>query len=120
MEDLYKTFKFTPRGDVKRTVHFLDRTIEYESGAVQIQRVGVKPIITFDMEFQGTGESLRDLERFYLEHGKYKSFYFWYDHIRYVVKFTSDYNPTDTWGWNECQRIIGKVVVSLTMRVINE
>lgn len=120
MRDLYKTFKFTPKGDVKRSVRFLDRTIEFESGSFQTQRVGVNPIITFDCEFEGNGKSLCGLENFYLKHRKTEKFYFWYNDKRYVVKFTSDYNPTETWGWDENGRVIGRLTVSLSMRVVNE
>ena len=121
MIEKYRTFKFTPKGDVKRTIHYLDRTIDFESGAFQVQRVGVHPTITFECNFEGTGKSLRGLEEFYLKHGKHTNFYFWYDKKRYTVKFTSDYVPTDTWGWDgNCHKIIGKVAVTLTMRVVYE
>lgn len=113
-----ETFDFTPKGDVKRSIHYLDRTIEFESGSFQIQRVGINPIITFDLEFEGTGDSLKPLENFYLAHRKSEIFKFLYDGVMYNVRFTSDYNPTDTWGWDETGRIIGKVTVSLSMRVV--
>lgn len=44
-----KTFTFTPKSEVKRSVQYLDRTIEFESGAFQVQEIGINPIITFQI-----------------------------------------------------------------------
>ena len=57
-----KTFNFVPRGDVRRTVQFLDRTIDFESGSFQVQKVGINPIETFEMSFEGNGVTLAPLE----------------------------------------------------------
>lgn len=113
-----EVFNFTPKGDVKRNVHYLDRTIEYESGSFQVQRVGVNPLVTFSCDFEGNGDSLKELEEFYLQHRKSEKFKFNYDNKEYICQFTSDYSPTDTWGWDERGRIIGKVTVTLEMRVV--
>lgn len=114
-----KKFDFKPRGDVKRTIRYLDRTIDFETGTFQVQRVGVNPIITFEGTYEGTGASLKDLENFYLEHRKTERFLFEYDGKEYTCQFTSDYSPTDTWGWSQQGRIIAKTSVTLSMRVIN-
>ena len=114
-----ETFNFTPKGEVKRTVRFLDRTIDFETGAFQVQRIGVNPIITFEMSFEGNGESLTPLEEFYLEHRKSEKFLFNYNGEQYTCQFTSDYTPTDKWGWDKTGRVIGKMTVTLQMRVVH-
>ena len=106
-----KTFAFTPKSEVKRSVRYLDRTIEFESGAFQVQEVGVNPIITFQMTFESIAAEM--------EHRKSKRFYFNYNGEQFVCQFTSDYAPTDTWGFDERGRIIGKISVELTLRVVN-
>lgn len=111
-------FNFSPRGDVRRTVHYLDRTIDFESGAFQVQRVAVKPVITFEMTFEGTSETLKPLEEFYLKHRKTERFAFTYFNEDYICQFTSDYTPTETLGWNKYGKFIGKISVTLTMRVV--
>lgn len=114
-----QVFDFAPYGDVKRNVRYLDRTIEFESGSFQVQKVGVNPIITFECQFQGSGESLLPLEEFYLAHRKSERFLFNYFGNQYTCQFTSDYSPTDTLGWDSKGRVVGKVSVNLTMRVVN-
>lgn len=114
-----KTFTFTPKGEVKRSINYLDRTIEFESGSFQVQEVGIKPIITFQMAFESIAAEMAGLEAFYLEHRKSKRFYFNYNGEQYACQFTSDYAPTDTWGFDERGRIIGKISVELTLRVVN-
>lgn len=114
-----KTFDFPHYGEVKRTKRSLDRVIEYESGSFQTQRVGVNPIITFEATYQGSKEFMADIEAFWDEHRKTEKFKYIYDGVEYVCKFTSDYNPTDTWGWSENGKIIAKVSSSLSMRVCN-
>lgn len=59
-----KKLDFTPYGDVKKNIHYLDRTIEFETGSFQVQKVGLKPIITFEVSYQGTGKQLKALEEF--------------------------------------------------------
>ena len=89
-----KTFAFTPKSEVKRSVRYLDRTIEFESGAFQVQEVGVNPIITFQMTFESIAAEMAAVEAFYLEHRKSKRFYFNYNGEQFVCQFTSDYAPT--------------------------
>lgn len=118
-----KKFDFTPYGDVKRTVHYLDRTIDFETGAFQVQRVGVHPIITFEATYQGTKEQMKKIEDFYLEHRKSERFLFDYDGTEYTCQFTADYSPTDSLGFVYKGRDIVKTVVkssvNLSMRVVN-
>jgi phage-related protein len=112
-------FNFNPFGDVKRVKHPLDRTIDFESGAFQVQKVGVNPMITFEATYQGTKEQIKLIEDFYDVHGKTEKFTLPYDGKHYTVQFTSDFAPTDTWGWDKSGKIIAKVSVSLTMRVVH-
>lgn len=114
-----KTFSFTPKGDVKRNIRYLDRTVEFESGSFQVQQVGINPIITFQVAFENIASEMSKIEEFYLEHRKSGRFYFNYNGKQYVCQFTSDYAPTDTWGFDERGRIIGKISVELTLRVVN-
>lgn len=112
-----KTFNFTPKGEVKRTVRFLDRTIDYESGAFQVQKLGVYPIETFECQFEG--KQLDELEAFYIEHRKSERFLFNYNGEQFTCQFTSDYAPTEKWGFDTNGRIIGKTTVTLQMRVVH-
>lgn len=114
-----KTFDFVPRGEVRRNVQYLDRTIDFESGTFQVQRVGVNPIVTFELNFEGNGESLAPLEAFYREHRKSERFLYNYNGTEYTCQFTSDYAPTEKWGFDATGRVIGKTTVSLTLRVVN-
>ena len=114
-----KTFDFEHYGEVKRAKHSLDRVIEYESGAFQTQRVGINPIVSFELTFQGSNEFIKEIEEFWDEHRKTEKFKYNYDGKEYTCKFTSDFNPTDTWGYSERGKIIAKVAVTLTMRVCN-
>lgn len=113
-----KTFNFVPRGDVRRTVQFLDRTIDFESGSFQVQKVGVNPIETFEMSFEGNGVTLAPLEAFYREHRKSERFLFVYEGQEYTCQFASDYTPTEKFGWDRTGRVIGKTTVDLTLRVV--
>lgn len=114
-----KTFDFLHFGDVKRSIHYLDRIIDFETGAFQTQKVGVKPIITFEVNYQGSKDKIKQIEDFYNEHRKSEKFYYIYNGEQFVVQFTSDYSPTDTWGWTEQGKMIAKVSVTLTMRVVH-
>ncbi len=115
-----ETFSFTPKGEVKRTVRFLDRTIDFETGAYQVQRLGVNPIITFELQFEGNGETLKPLEEFYLKHRKSEEFLFNYEGKEYTCTFTSDYAPTEKFGWDRTGRVIGKSTVTLQLRVVHK
>ena len=42
-----QVFNFSWQGDVKRSIRYLDRTIDFESGAFAVQEVGVAPVVTF-------------------------------------------------------------------------
>lgn len=114
-----EVFNFQPRGEVKRNIQFLDRTIDFENGAFQVQQVAVNPIITFEMTFEGTSKTLSELEDFYLKHRKTKRFMFFYFGREYICQFTSNYNPTESLGFSNKNKVIGKVSVTLTMRVVN-
>ena len=118
-----KKLDFTPYGDVKKNIHYLDRTIEFETGSFQVQKVGLKPIITFEVSYQGTGKQLKALEEFYNEHRKSERFLFNYDNKDYVCQFTSDYIPTESFGFIRENGVIAKAIVkinvSLTLRVVN-
>ena len=118
-----KKLDFTPYGDVKKNVHYLDRTIEFETGSFQVQRVGVKPITTFEVTYQGTGKQLKTLEDFYNEHRKSERFLFEYNGKEYTCQFTSDYVPTESFGFirknGMISRAIVKINVTLTLRVVN-
>ncbi|MBR3646621.1 MAG: hypothetical protein IKN54_09385 [Lachnospiraceae bacterium] len=112
------TFNYAWQGDVKRTIRYLDRTIDFESGAFAVQEVGVEPIIMFQVSFNSTKDNLKDIENFYLIHRKSRRFIFVYDGEEYTCQFTSDWQSTDTWGFDENGRIIGAISVDLTMRVV--
>lgn len=114
-----EVFDYANYGDVKRSIHYLDRTIEFESGAFQVQKVGINPIETFELTYQGTREQIKPIEEFYLLHRKSEEFLLPYDGTNYTVRFTSDFNPTDTWGWSNSGKLIAKMSVTLTMRVVN-
>lgn len=112
-----KTFDFAHYGEVKRTKRSLDRIIDFETGAFQVQKATVNPIVSFEVNFQGTKEFMKEIEAFWDEHGKSEKFYYVYDNETYTCQFTSDYSPTDTWGWTEQGKMIAKIAVTLTMRV---
>lgn len=118
---MLKTFDFQPYGDVKRTIKYLDRTIDYETGAVQVQRVGVNPIIMFEATYQGTAKRMNEIQDFYNEHRKSERFAFPYDGVNYTCQFTSDFACTDSFGYVRGERgnvkVIVKKQVTLTMRV---
>lgn len=114
-----ETFDFSHYGDVKRSIRYLDRTIDFESGAFQVQKVGVNPITSFEFTYQGSETKLREIEDFYNRHRKSEKFTLPYNGMNYTCQFTSDYNPTDTWGFDSLGKIIAKVSVTLSMRVCN-
>lgn len=113
-----QTFNYAWQGDVKRTIRYLDRTIDFESGAFAVQEVGVEPIIMFQVSFNSTKENLKEIENFYLRHRKSRRFLFIYDGEEYTCQFTSDWQSNDSWGFDESGRIIGSISVDLTMRVV--
>ncbi len=112
-------FNFAWQGDVKRTLHYLDRTIDFESGAFAVQEVGIEPVLTFQVSFNSTKANLKEIEDFYLRHRKSRRFIFIYDGEEYTCQFTSDWQSNDTWGFDESGRIIGAISVDLTMRAVN-
>ena len=118
-----KTFDFKPYGDVKRTIKYLDRTIDFETGAFQVQRIGVNAIITFEATFQGSTKTMNEIESFYNEHRKSERFLFNYDNANYTCQFTSDFSCTDSFGYVRGEtgniKVIVKKQVTLTMRVVN-
>jgi phage-related protein len=99
------TFTWSWQGDVKKNVHYLDRTIDYEGGSDAVQEVAVKPMITFQLSFNSTKAKLDEIEKFYLLHRKSRAFYFTYEDETYTCRFTSDYNSTDTWGYDNTGKI---------------
>ncbi len=114
-----QVFNFSWQGDVKRSIRYLDRTIDFESGAFAVQEVGVAPVVTFQVSFNSTKANLKEIEKFYLMHRKSKRFLFMYDNEEYVCQFTSDWQSNDTWGFDEHGRVLGSVSVDLTMRVVD-
>ena len=118
-----KTFDFQPYGDVKRTIKYLDRTIDFETGTFQVQRIGVNPIITFEATYQGTAKRISEIEDFYNEHRKSERFLFSYDGINYTCQFTSDFASTDSFGYIRGEtgniKAVVKKQVTLTMRAVN-
>jgi phage-related protein len=118
-----KTFNFNAYGDVKRTIRYMDRTIDFETGTFQVQRIGVRPIITFEGTYQGSAKKMKEIEDFYNQHRKSERFLFPYDGVNYTCQFTSDFSCTDSFGYTRGEvgniRVIVKKQVSLTMRVVN-
>lgn len=118
-----ETFNFTPYGDVKKNVQYLDRTIDFETGSFQVQKVGVNPIITFEATYQGTYEQIAQIEAFYNRHRKSERFNFVYNGETYVCQFTSNYSSTESLGFvrknNIIEKVVVKVNVSLSFRVVN-
>jgi phage-related protein len=112
------TFTWSWQGDVKKNVHYFDRTINYEGGSDAVQEVAVKPMITFQLSFNSTKAKLDEIEKFYLLHRKSRAFYFTYEDETYTCRFTSDYNSTDTWGYDNTGKIVGSKAVELTMKVM--
>jgi phage-related protein len=121
-----KTFAFTPKSEVKRSVRYLDRTIEFESGAFQVQEVGVNPIITFQMTFESIAAEMAAVEAFYLEHRKSKRFYFNYngeqfgsDGIELSAHAISAPDHVNVQGRQFSNAEFNKMSVELTLRVVN-
>lgn len=112
------TFTWAWQGDVKKNVHYLDRTIDYDSGADAVQEVAIKPVVTFQLSFNSIKSTLDEIEKFYLLHRKSRAFYFTYESETYTCRFTSDYNSTDTWGFNSSGKAVGSKSVELTMKVM--
>ena len=111
-------FNFAWQGDVKRTLRYLDRTIDFESGAFAVQEVGIEPVLTFQVSFNSTKANLKEIEDLYLRHRKSRRFIFIYDGEEYTGQFTSDWQSNDTWGFDESGRIIGAISVDLTIVLI--
>lgn len=118
-----ETFDFKPYGEVKKNIRYLDRTIDFETGAFQVQRIGVNPIITFEATYQGTNEQMKKIEAFYNKHRKSERFYFIYNGEQYTCQFTGDYSSNDTLGFirvgNDIVKAVVKSSVTLSMRVVN-
>lgn len=114
-----ETFSFLPKSEVTRTLRYLDRTIDFETGSFQVQKIGVNPIITFEATYEGTKDSIKEIEDFYLRHRKSEKFNYIYDGQSYICQFTSDFNATDTFGFAKNGKIVCKVSVTLSMRVVN-
>ena len=113
------TFDFAWQGDVRKTLHYNDRVIDYESGIDAVQEIGVSPVVSFEVSFNSTKANLEEIERFYLLHRKSKRFIFNYDGDTYVCRFTSDWQSSETWGFNNEGRIVGSISVTLTMRNVD-
>lgn len=113
-----ETFDVQHRGEVKRTIHYNDRIIAFESGAEQVQQVGINPDYTFQFSYQGSAEDIDYIETFYNSHRLAIQFYLNYCNAVYTVRFTSDFAVTDTWGWSDDGYIIPQKRVELTMKVV--
>ena len=74
-----ETLKIPVRGEVKRNVDYGVRTIQYESGVKQKQRLWINPRITFTVNCEGDEDMRKYLVAFFdAVHGDYDKFLWTY------------------------------------------
>ena len=84
-----ETLTLPVRGEVKRNVDYGTRTISYESGVKQKQRLWIKPRITFTVNCEGGEDMRKYLVAFFdTVHGDYDKFYWTYDGETMTCRFT--------------------------------
>lgn len=84
-----KTLNLPVRGDVKRTVDYGTRTISYESGIKQKQRLWINPRITFSVNCEGSDDMRQYLIAFFdAVNGDYDKFQWTYDGETMTCRFT--------------------------------
>lgn len=89
------TFEFKPHGDVKITYSWDSEQVNFLNGHLQIHRRRVRAVKTYELTIAGTAETLLELQRFYdKQNGCLGTFYFTYDGIKEVCRFTSKLDTT--------------------------
>ena len=89
------TFDFKPYGDVKITYSWDSEQVNFLNGHLQIHRRRVRAVKTYELTIAGTAETLLKLQRFYdKQNGCLGTFYFTYDGIKEVCRFTSKLDTT--------------------------
>ena len=89
------TFEFIPHGDVKITYSWDSEQVNFLNGHLQIHRRRVRATKTYELTIAGTAETLQELQRFYdKQNGCLGTFYFTYDGIKEVCRFTAKLDTT--------------------------
>lgn len=83
-----ETLELVPRGDVDITRDYGNRTVSFESGSEQLQRLWVAPRVTYSFSVEGD-KAMRDyIDAFVDEvHGNLTPFNWEYDGKTVVVRF---------------------------------
>ena len=83
-----KTLKIPVRGEVKRNVDYGNRTVTFEGGTKQKQRLWVNPRITFTVNCEGNEDMRKYLVAFFdAVHGDFDKFYWTYDGETMTCRF---------------------------------
>ena len=84
-----ETLKLPVRGEAKRTVDYGTRTITFEGGTKQKQRLWVNPRVTFTVNCEGGEDMRKYLVAFFdAVHGDYDKFYWTYEGTTMTCRFT--------------------------------
>jgi phage-related protein len=83
-----ETLNLTPRGDVQVDRDFGTRSVSFENGVKQYQRIWVTPRVTYSFTAQGDKTMKTYLENFITaRQGNYEPFYWNYEGERLIVRF---------------------------------
>lgn len=111
------TFDFIPHGDVKITYSWDSEQINFLNGYLQIHRKRIRAIKTYELTIAGTVDTLQKLHDFYdKQNGCLETFYFTYDGVKEVCRFTSKLDITQKLELHKTVFFTTKVV----LRVIQQ
>lgn len=83
-----ETLNLVPRGDVQVDRDYGTRTVSFENGVKQYQRLWVTPRVTYSFTANGDKKMKTYLENFLeARHGNYEPFYWNYEGERLIVRF---------------------------------
>ena len=83
-----ETLKIPVRGEVKRSTDTNNRTISFESGSEQIQRLWINPRVIFTVNCEGDDDMRKYLIAFFdAVHGNYDKFLWTYDGETMTCRF---------------------------------
>ena len=84
-----ETLKIPVRGEVKRNIDYGNRTVTFENGTKQKQRLWVSPRVTFTVNCEGNEDMRKYLVAFFdAVHGDYDKFYWTYEGTTMTCRFT--------------------------------
>jgi len=93
-----------PRGERRLKPRWVNKSVEFETGKIQVHGISTAPTYFWELKFTGTMDVGNALEDFFNEHcGSRKAFY-WTDGkgVRRTVRFAQDeLDMTEKWGFTE-------------------